>query len=128
MATKKESANNEKNGRVVRETTKESFLKTVNAVIELVTSENFVNAICERTCNGKYKITDTKPSDMNQVKNHEIDGVTWYLVPTTDDKTAISTYIRYRLNKEKVARQNALKTLANLTTEELLAMAAKLGK
>lgn len=128
MATKKETANNDKSGRVVRETTKENFLKTVNAVIELVTSENFVSAICERTQNGKYKITDSKPLDMNQVKTFESDGVNWYLVPTTDDKTSISTYIRYRLNKEKVARQNALKTLANLTTEELLAMAAKLGK
>lgn len=128
MANVKETANKEKSSRVVRETTKDGFMKTVNQVISLVSDENFISAVCERTENGKYKITDTKPTDMNKVKSFEKDGVKWYLVPTTDDKTAIATYIRYRLNREKAARQNALKALANLTTEELLAMAAQLPK
>lgn len=124
MATIKETANKDKSGRVVRETTKEGFQKTVNQVINLVSDPNFIGAVCERTENGKYKITDTKPLNMDGVKDFPKDGVTWYLVPTTDDKTAIATYIRYRLNREKAARQNALKALANLSTEELLAAAA----
>lgn len=128
MANVKETANKEKNGRVVRETTKEGFEKTVNQVIELVSNPEFIGAVCERTDNGKYKVTDSKPADMDKVKTFEKDGVKWYLVPTTDDKTAIATYIRYRLNREKAARQNALKALAGLTTEELLAMAAQLAK
>ena len=128
MAKIEKTANQDKSGRVVRETTNESFMKTVNQVIALVSSEEFAGAVCERTENGKYKVTDSKPLDMDKVKTFESDGVKWYLVPTTDDKTAISTYIRYRLNKEKAARQNALKALANLTTEELLAMAANLNK
>lgn len=128
MAKIEKTANQDKSGRVVRETTNESFMKTVNQVIDLVSSEEFAGAVCERTENGKYKVTDSKPLDMDKVKTFESDGVKWYLVPTTDDKTAISTYIRYRLNKEKAARQNALKALAGLTTEELLAMAAQLAK
>ena len=126
MATKKNDVTNiEKNGRVVRETTKEGFEKSVKSVIDLVTNESFVGAVCERTENGKYKVTDSKPLDMSQVKTFESDGVKWYLVPTTDDKTAIATYIRYRLNKEKVANNNLNKEFANLTLEQkqqLLAM------
>lgn len=124
----KQTANNEKSGRVVRVTTKESFEKSVNSVIELVTSESFVHAVCERTENGKYKVTDSKPTDMDKVKTFEADGVKWYLVPTTDDKTAIATYIRYRLNKEKVANNNLNKEFANLTIEEKKQLLAMLGK
>ena len=123
MATTKKTANEEKSGRVVRETTKDTFVKSVQSVIDLVSSPEFTEAVCKRTDNGKYKVTDTKPTDMDKVKSFESDGVKWYLVPTTDDKTAIATYIRYRLNKEKVARANALKALAGLTTEELIALA-----
>lgn len=128
MAKIEKTANNDKSGRVVRETTKEGFMRTVNQVIDLVSNPDFIGAVCERTENGKYKVTDTKPLNMDGVKTFDKDGVTWYLVPTTDDKTAIATYIRYRLNREKAARQNALKALAGLTTEELLAMAAQLAK
>ena len=115
MSNVKKTANNDKNGRVVRETTKESFVKSVNAVKELINSDTFEQAVCERTENGKYKVTDSKPTDMNKVKTFESDGVTWYLVPTTDDKTAIATYIRYRLNKVKIANNNLNKAFANLT-------------
>ena len=128
MAKKIDATNAEKSSRVVRETTQENFLQSVNAVRELVNSENFDTAICERTENGKYKVTDTKPTDMAKVKKFESDGVTWYLVPTTDDKTAISTYIRYRLNKEKIANNNLNKQFAALTMEqksELLKMLTK---
>jgi len=126
MAKVTKTANNEKSGRVVRETTKESFLKSVNSVIELVTGENFIKAVCERTENGKYKVTDSRPENMDKVKTFESDGVKWYLVPTTDDKTAIATYIRYRLNKEKVANNNLNKEFANLTLEQKQALLAML--
>lgn len=122
------TANNDKSGRVVRETTQESFLASVNAVKDLINSETFIQAVCDRTENGKYKVTDSKPVDMNKVKTFESDGVKWYLVPTTDDKTAISTYIRYRLNKEKIANNNLNKQFAALTMEqkaELLKMLTK---
>ena len=122
------SVNNEKSGRVVRDTNRESFEKSVNSVIELVTSENFVDAVCKRTDNGKYKVTDTKPTDLSQVKTFESDGVKWYLVPTTDDKTAIATYIRYRLNKEKVANNNLNKLFAGLTLEQKQALIEMLNK
>ena len=121
------TANNEKSGRVVRETTKEGFEKSVNSVIELVTSDNFIAAVSERTENGKYKVTDSRPTDMDKVKTFESDGVKWYLVPTTDDKTAIATYIRYRLNKEKVANNNLNKEFANLTLEQKQALLAMLA-
>jgi len=127
MAKKTDATNIEKNGRVVRETTKEGFEKSVQSVIDLVTGENFMQAVCERTENGKYKVTDSKPTDMNKVKTFESDGVKWYLVPTTDDKTSIATYIRYRLNKEKVANNNLNKEFANLTLEQKQALLAMLA-
>ena len=124
----KPTANNtEKNGRVVRETSAEKFAESVNAVIELVSDASFLEAVSKRTENGKYKVTDTKPVDMSSVKTFESEGTKWYLVPTTDDKTAISTYIRYRLNKTKVANNNLNKAFAELTLEQkqqLLAMLA----
>jgi hypothetical protein len=128
MSNKKETANNDKSSRVVRETTRDQFLKTVNQVVELVTSENFIDAVCERTENGKYKITDTKPTDMNKVKTFELDGVKWYQVPTTDDKTAIATFIRYRLNREKIANNTLNKQFAELTMEQKQQLLAMLGK
>lgn len=120
MATKnnKPTATDEKSGRVVRVTERASFEKSVQGVIDLVTGEGFINAVCERTDNGKYKVTDSKPTDMDKVKTFEADGVKWYLVPTTDDKTAIATYIRYRLNKEKAANNQLNKVFANLTLEQ----------
>lgn len=128
MAKIEKTANQDKSGRVVREQTKEQFMKTVDQVINLVSNPDFIGAVCERTENGKYKVTDSKPLNMDGVKTFDKDGVSWYLVPTTDDKTAISTYIRYRLNREKAARQAALKKLASMSTEELLAMAAQMAK
>ena len=128
MAKKIEVTTTEKSGRVVRETTRESFEKSVTSVIELVSSNGFMDAVCSRTDNGKYKVTDTKPVDMNKVKTFESDGVKWYLVPTTDDKTAIATYIRYRLNKEKVANNNLNKAFAELTLEQKQALLEMLKK
>ena len=125
----KPTANNiEKSGRVVRETTAEKFAESVNAVIELVSDASFLEAVSKRTDNGKYKVTDTKPVDMSCVKTFESEGVKWYLVPTTDDKTAISTYIRYRLNKTKVANNNLNKSFAELTLEQKQALLAKLAE
>lgn len=128
MSTTKKTANNDKSSRVVRETTREGFEKSVQSVIDLVTSESFIQSVCERTDNGKFKVTDTKPTDMNKVKTFESDGVKWYLVPTTDDKTAIATYIRYRLNKTKVANNQANKAFADLTLEQKQALLAMLNK
>jgi len=128
MAKKIDANNAEKNGRVVRETTREGFEKSVTAMVELVTSDSFMQAVCERTENGKYKVTDSKPTDMNKVKTFESDGVKWYLVPTTDDKTAIATYIRYRLNKVKVANNQANKAFAELTLEQKQALLAMLNQ
>lgn len=122
------SVNAEKSGRAVRETSKDVFTSSVQQVIDLVSGEGFIAACCERTENGKYKVTDSKPENMDKVKTFEAEGVKWYLVPTTDDKTAIATYIRYRLNKTKVANNNLNKMFANLTLEqkqELLKMLSK---
>ena len=116
----------EKNGRVVRETSKDTFVSSVNAIKEIINADDFVDRVCEFTDNGKYKVTDTKPADMDKVKVYEDNGVKWYKVPTTDDRTAVTTYIRFRMNKEKTERNNALKSLAGLTTEELIALAAKM--
>ena len=118
----------DKSSRVVRETTRENFAKSVNAVIELVSSPEFFGAVCERTDNGKYKVTDTKPTDMDKVKTFESEGCKWYLVPTTDDKTAIATYIRYRLNKSKVANNNLNKQFAELTIEQKMQLLQMLTK
>lgn len=127
MAKKLEVTATEKSGRVVRETTNEGFMKSVQQVIELINSEGFSEALAKRTDNGKYKVTDSRPMDMDKVKTFESDGVKWYLVPTTDDKTAISTYIRYRLNKEKVANNTANKQFAELTLEQKQQLLAMLG-
>ena len=119
------SVNNEKSGRVVKETTREEFVKVLEDIRTLVNGEEFVDAICKRTDNGKFKVTDSKPTDMYQVKEFEADGVKWYLVPTTDYRVSFSSYLGYRLNCEKKARQKVLKELANLTLEELLALTKK---
>lgn len=126
MTKKIEATAAEKSGRVVRETSMDTFVSSVNAIKEILNAEDFVTRVCEFTDNGKYKVTDTKPADMNHVKVYEDNGVKWYKVPTTDDRTAITTYIRFRMNKEKTERNNALKSLAGLTTEELIALAAKM--
>jgi len=126
MSNKTTTANNDKSGRVVRVTNREGFEKSVTSVIELVTDASFMDAVCKRTDNGKYKVTDTKPTDMDKVKTFEADGVKWYLVPTTDDKTAIATYIRYRLNKNKVADNKLNKTFAGMTFEQKQQAIAKL--
>ena len=124
MSNNKPTANNEKSGRVVKQTTREEFVSVLNEIKSLVNGEEFEDAICKRTDNGKYKLTDTKPTDMSGVKSFEADGVKWYLVPTTDYRVSFSSYLGYRLNKEKKARQNALKKLADLSTAELLALIA----
>jgi len=128
MTKNNKSVNTEKNGRAVRETNRESFSASVTAMVALVSAPEFMDAVCKRTDNGKYKVTDTKPTDMDKVKTFESDGVKWYLVPTTDDKTAIATYIRYRLNKEKVANNNLNKEFANLTLEQKKALLEMLNK
>lgn len=126
--TNNKSANTDKSGRAVRETSRESFAASVNAVVSLVSAPEFMDAVCKRTENGRYKLTDSRPSDMDKVKSFESDGVKWYLVPTTDDKIAIATYIRYRLTKEKVANNNLNKEFANLTLEQKQALLAMLTK
>lgn len=120
----KTATNSEKSSRVIKETTREEFTKVLDEIFALVNGENFVDNICDKTDNGKYKITDSKPVDMFGVKEFEVKGVKWYLVPTTDFAVACFSYIRYCMSNDKKSRQAALKELAKLSTDDLLALIA----
>lgn len=119
------TANNEKSGRVIKETTREEFVKVLNEIKELVNGEEFENAICKRTDNGKYKLTDTKPVDMSGVKEFDANGVKWYCVPTTDYRVSFSSYIGYRLNNERKAKAKLLKEIASMSLDELQQLIGK---
>lgn len=120
----KPTANDEKKVRAIRETKREDFVKVLNDVRELITAEDFEETICESTGNGLYKFSTTAPSDMTGVKKATVQGLTWYKVPTSDYRISFTSYIQYRLTSEAKARSNAIKQLADLSTEELLALLA----
>lgn len=128
MATKSNSVSNEKKTRAIKQTSREDFVKVINDVIELVTAPDFIDTICDKSANGLYKFTTSLPSDMTGVKSFEVQGLKWYKVPCTDYRLSLTSYIQYRLTSETKARSNAIKQLADLSTEELLAMLANVKK
>lgn len=124
--TNKKTANDleNKKSRAIRETNKEDFVKVINDVKELLNDDAFVENVCEKTANGLYKMTTTAPNDMTGVKRFESQGLTWFKVPTSDYRLSLTSYISYKLTCETKARSNAIKQLAELSTEELLEILA----
>lgn len=126
MSTK--SANDEKKARAIRETNEADFLKVINEVVTLVTSEEFNSDICKDTANGLYKFSTTMPQDMTGVKKTSVHGLTWYKIPTSDYRLSFTSYIQFRLTSEAKARSAAIKSLSSLSLEQLNALMESLNK
>lgn len=119
------TANEEKKTRSIRVVSKSDFTSVINDVKELLNGENFLDEVCAKTGNGLYKLTTSIPSDMTGVKSFKSYDLKWYQVPTTEYLTSLTSYISYILTNEKKARNEAIKKLKDLSTEELLALIAK---
>lgn len=119
------SVNDEKKVRAIRETSREEFVKVINAVKEIMSEENFVDTICTSTANGLYKFSTTCPNDMTGVKTVETQGLRWYKIPTSDYRLSLTSYLGYRLTSESKAKSNLIKQLSEMSADELLALLAK---